>query len=155
MRKFCTQKITKLKIKYIKNFELLLYSEKIIIMKTVYFIKKQDQQMKIKFKNKPQLYQFIFLEATDKCQFEVQGWDLTHRVILYCRVIYLRVKNIKLLRVENVENFQKTLENSKSQKKVARYHLKNEFSTVDVSSNEFSTHQLYTLTSIYTLYCQH
>ncbi len=51
--------------------------------------------------------------------------------------------------VENVENFQKTLENSKSQGKVVCYHLENEFSafsTLDVLSNEFSAHQLDMLT---------
>ncbi len=45
--------------------------------------------------------------------------------------------------VENVKNFLKTLENSKSKKKVACYHLENEFSTfstLNVLSNEFSTY---------------
>ncbi len=52
---------------------------------------------------------------------------------------------------------KKNFENLKSQKKVACYHLENEFSTfstLDMLNNEFSTHQLYMSTSIYTQHCQ-
>ncbi len=75
-----------------------------------------------------------------------RGWHLMHRVILYRRVIlyywviYRRVENVELstcrecriinvLRMSNylrVENFQKTLENSKSQKKSCMI-IENEF----------------------------
>ncbi len=80
-----------------------------------------------------------------------------HRVILYCRVIYLCVKNVELSmhhecgivdasrisncrRVKNIENFQKTLQKSK---KLHVTILKefSTFSTLDVSNNEFLTHR--------------
>ncbi len=74
----------------------------------------------------------------------IQGWHLMHRVILYCRVIYLHIKNVELSTSQECREIPKTLENSK---KIACYNLENEFSlffTLDVSSNEFLTHQLNT-----------
>ncbi len=59
--------------------------------------------------------------------------------------------------IENVENLQKPSNTQNIKKKVACYQLENEFyffSTFDMSSNEFLTCQLYTLTSIYTRHSQ-
>ncbi len=74
-----------------------------------------------------------------------QGWHLTYRVILCCRVTYLHI--------ENVDNFQKKPQKPEKSKNVIFYPLENEFYTfskLDVSSNEFLVCQLATLTT-----CQH
>ncbi len=50
---------------------------------------------------------FVHFKWFEKRVYLRQGWHLTRRVILYCRVFYLHVENVRLLMCQECREFPK------------------------------------------------